>query len=220
MMFPRTLQSVPPDVLKGWSGALSQLGFPAAADRLICWAPKDLARRLQWSFPQGGYEVNHKQGGSDHRPVRLEVQLTLQPSREEPVKGEELELPPDLLQAVAEDEEGDGGESPGLLNSLASAVVCPKPTSSNPDAPVFPDYNLGINYSSELQVDAPHIVGFIRASGQAMSITFKVEDFYGEQVVPETTVQLQELSDAVPSSCTCTNPTIPVQVSSTYGSST
>ena len=35
-------------------------------------------------------------------------------------------------------------------------VVCPKPTSSNPDAPVFPDYNLGINYSSELQVDAPH----------------------------------------------------------------
>ncbi|CAK9070200.1 unnamed protein product [Durusdinium trenchii] len=96
-------------------------------------------------------------------------------------------------------------------------VVCPKPTSSNPDAPVFPDYNLGINYSSELQVDAPHIVGFIRASGQAMSITFKVEDFYGEQVVPETTVQLQELSDAVPSSCTCTNPTIPVQVSSTYG---
>ncbi|CAK9063727.1 unnamed protein product [Durusdinium trenchii] len=96
-------------------------------------------------------------------------------------------------------------------------VVCPKPTSSNPDAPVFPDYNLGINYSSELQFDAPHIVGFIRASGQAMSITFKVEDFYGEQVVPETTVQLQELSDAVPSSCTCTNPTIPVQVSSTYG---
>ena len=61
-------------------------------------------------------------------------------------------------------------------------VVCPKPTSSNPDAPVFPDYNLGINYSSELQVDAPHIIGFIRASKQAMSITFKVEDFYGEQV--------------------------------------
>lgn len=39
----------------------------------------------------------------------FQVQLTLQPSREEPVKGEELELPPDLLQAVAEDEEGDGG---------------------------------------------------------------------------------------------------------------
>ena len=26
-------------------------GFPAAADRLICWAPAPLARRLQWSFP-------------------------------------------------------------------------------------------------------------------------------------------------------------------------
>lgn len=124
--YAATLQSVPPDVLKGWSLDFKEANFrnfrfPAAADRLICWAPKDLARRLQWSFPQGGYEVNHKQGGSDHRPVRLEVQLTLQPSREEPVKGEELELPPDLLQAVAEDEEGDGGESPGLLNSLASA---------------------------------------------------------------------------------------------------
>ena len=99
-------------------------------------------------------------------------------------------------------------------------VVCPKPTSSNPDAPVFPDYNLGINYSSELQVDAPHIIGFIRASKQAMSITFKVEDYYGEQVVPETTVQLEELSDAVPSNCKCTNPTIPTEVSATYGDST
>ena len=29
---------------------------------------------------------------------------------------------------------------------------------------------------------APHIVGFIRASKQAVSITFKIEDFYGEQV--------------------------------------
>eukprot|EP00438_Fugacium_kawagutii_P014940 Skav217326 [mRNA] locus=scaffold2460:34852:43974:- [translate_table: standard] len=59
-------------------------------------------------------------------------------------------------------------------------VVCPKP--SYPGAPEFPDYNLGINYTSELQVDAPHIIGFIRASKQAMSITFKVEDYYGEQV--------------------------------------
>jgi hypothetical protein len=63
-----------------------------------------------------------------------------------------------------------------------SQVICPKPTSSMTDAPEFPEYNLGINYTNELQVDAPHIVGFIRASKQAVSITFKIEDFYGEQV--------------------------------------
>ena len=63
-----------------------------------------------------------------------------------------------------------------------SQVICPKPSSSMTDAPEFPEYNLGINYTNELQVDAPHIVGFIRASQQAVSITFKIEDFYGEQV--------------------------------------
>lgn len=96
-------------------------------------------------------------------------------------------------------------------------VICPKPTSSDPNAPQLGEYNLGINYTNELQVDAPHIIGFIRASGQALKVTFKVEDYYGEQVVPETTVDLQELSDAVPSTCKCTNPTIPVEVSSTFG---
>mmetsp|Transcript_64658 Transcript_64658/g.131465 ORF Transcript_64658/g.131465 Transcript_64658/m.131465 type:complete len:846 (-) Transcript_64658:209-2746(-) len=98
-----------------------------------------------------------------------------------------------------------------------SQVICPKPTSSMTDAPEFPEYNLGINYTNELQVDAPHIVGFIRASKQAVSITFKIEDFYGEQVVPETTVELQEGSDAIPSACSCTNPNVPPEVSATYG---
>ena len=68
----------------------------------------------------------------------------------------------------------------------------PKPVSSNPNAPPFPEYNLGINYTSSLQVDAPHIVSFIRASQQAVSITFSIEDSNGQEVVPETTVQLQE----------------------------
>lgn len=146
-----------------------------------------------------------------------------------------------------------------------SQVICPKPTSSMTDAPEFPEYNLGINYTNELQVDAPHIVGFIRASKQAVSITFKIEDFYGEQVqqicksprdhmaiwcnlitldlirwifdvlmstksirdpcgfhrqvVPETTMELQEGSDAIPSACSCTNPNVPPEVSATYGAS-
>ena len=60
-------------------------------------------------------------------------------------------------------------------------VICPKPTSTDANAPLLGEYNLGINYTNELQVDAPHIIGFIRASGQALSITFKVEDYYGEQ---------------------------------------
>lgn len=96
-------------------------------------------------------------------------------------------------------------------------VVCPKPVSSNPNAPPFPEYNLGINYTSSLQVDAPHIVSFIRASQQAVSITFSIEDSNGQEVVPETTVQLQELSDTVPSSCKCTMPTLPAEVQETYG---
>ncbi|CAJ1355436.1 unnamed protein product [Effrenium voratum] len=96
-------------------------------------------------------------------------------------------------------------------------VVCPKPVSSKPDAPPFPDYNLGINYTSAMVVDAPHIVSFIRASKQAVKVVFKIEDYYGDEVVPETTVELQELSDAVPSSCTCSNPTIPASVSATFG---
>eukprot|EP00438_Fugacium_kawagutii_P014943 Skav217329 [mRNA] locus=scaffold2460:128236:131691:- [translate_table: standard] len=121
----------------------------------------------------------------------------------------------------------------GLLAIIADAyetwhlvdlaqVVCPKPTSSDPDAPEFPDYTLGINYTGELQLDAPHIVGFIRASGQAVSITFKIEDSDGEQVVPETTVELQEGSDAVPSTCKCvyldeSTPGVPAGFAATYG---
>ena len=91
-------------------------------------------------------------------------------------------------------------------------VVCPTPVSSNPNAPPYPEYNLGINYTSSMQVDAPHIVSFIRASQQAVTITFSIEDANGQQVVPETTVNLQELSDAVPSTCKCTMPTLPAEV--------
>ena len=37
------------------------------------------------------------------------------------------------------------------------------------------------------------------------------------KVVPETTVELQELSDSVPASCKCTGPTIPTEIEATYG---
>ena len=96
-------------------------------------------------------------------------------------------------------------------------VACPKPISSDPNAPPFPEYNLGINYTSSLQVDAPHIVSFIRASQQAVSITFSIQDSDGREVVPETTIKLEELSDAVPSTCKCTMPSLPSEVEATYG---
>ena len=42
---------------------------------------------------------------------------------------------------------------------------------------------------------------------------------FHRQVVPETTVELQEGSDAIPSACSCTNPNVPPEVSATYGAS-
>mmetsp|Transcript_19719 Transcript_19719/g.45930 ORF Transcript_19719/g.45930 Transcript_19719/m.45930 type:complete len:850 (+) Transcript_19719:82-2631(+) len=96
-------------------------------------------------------------------------------------------------------------------------VVCPAPTVSDPDAPPYPEYNLGINYTSDMDENAPHIVTFIRSSQKAMSISFKIEDATGKTVVAETTVNLQELSSSVPSSCQCSNPAIPTEVEATYG---
>ncbi|CAE7728459.1 unnamed protein product [Symbiodinium pilosum] len=66
-------------------------------------------------------------------------------------------------------------------------------------------------------MDAPYIVSFMRASQQAMTINFRIEDSNGITVVSDTTVTLQALSDAVPSNCRCTMPTIPDQVAATYG---
>ena len=54
---------------------------------------------------------------------------------------------------------------------------------------------------------------------QAMSISFKVLDYNGETVVSDTTVQLEDLSTSVPSSCTCTSATIPPEVEAKYGQS-
>lgn len=95
-------------------------------------------------------------------------------------------------------------------------VVCPKPTVSS-TAPAFPEYNVGINYTSAMVVDAPHIVSFMRTSNKAVSITFKIEDANGASVVPSTTVNLAAVATTVPNTCTCTNPTIPTAVASTYG---
>eukprot|EP00438_Fugacium_kawagutii_P014939 Skav217325 [mRNA] locus=scaffold2460:9588:27216:- [translate_table: standard] len=81
-------------------------------------------------------------------------------------------------------------------------VVCPAPTVSA-GAPTLPPYNVGINYTSAMVVDAPHIVSFLRTSNKAMTITFKIEDANGAEVVPQTTVNLEAISSTVPSTCAC-----------------
>jgi len=53
--------------------------FPSSADRLLYWVADPLHSRLEWEFPRGGYQVNYKQGGSDHKPVSLEAILRIRP---------------------------------------------------------------------------------------------------------------------------------------------
>jgi hypothetical protein len=79
-IYARTLMKVPPERLHNWGVAFKEkhakpYHFPSSADRIIYWAPKALADRLTLTLPEGGYVVNHAQGGSDHRPVSLEVVL-------------------------------------------------------------------------------------------------------------------------------------------------
>lgn len=84
----KTLSSVGLEQMSSWGLTFKEKGFrpfrfPAAADRVIYWAPFGLDARISWQLPRGGYKVNHAQGGSDHRPVSLEVVLRIAP----PVEG-------------------------------------------------------------------------------------------------------------------------------------
>jgi len=81
-LYRRTLQDVPSEQLRAWGVLFKEsefrpFRFPACADRVIYWAPNGLAPRLSWSVHRGGYQVNHFEKGSDHRPVSLEVTLRI-----------------------------------------------------------------------------------------------------------------------------------------------
>merc|ERR1712232_299971 len=72
------------DQLDSWGiqfkeGSFRPFRFPACADRVLCWVPDALHKRMSWSLPRGGYKVDHRQGGSDHRPVYLEAVLRIDP---------------------------------------------------------------------------------------------------------------------------------------------
>lgn len=84
-LYKRTLQAIPPELLMEWGlcfkkDAFRPFRFPASADRVVYWAPIGLDARVCWKLPRQGYEVHHKQDGSDHRPVGLEALLQLLPA--------------------------------------------------------------------------------------------------------------------------------------------
>ncbi|CAE7240994.1 slob1 [Symbiodinium natans] len=56
--------------------------FPACPDRMIYWAADSLNERMSWELPQGGYQVNFEQLGSDHKPVWLDLSLHIAPPLE------------------------------------------------------------------------------------------------------------------------------------------
>lgn len=120
--YKRTLVDLGPEWLERWGVAFKQhdfrpFRFPAAADRVICWCPDELYDHLSFEFPRGGYEVNHQQLGSDHRPVSLEVTMKVWSERIRssiPLKPERSITKGALSEAEdaeAEDEAEDGLDS-------------------------------------------------------------------------------------------------------------
>merc|ERR1711957_549269 len=78
--YGETMSFVGVDQLAQWGvftqkGAIPAYRFPACADRVLYWAADSLFDRMTWEHPRGGYEVNHAQLGSDHRPVAVEAVL-------------------------------------------------------------------------------------------------------------------------------------------------
>jgi len=135
-LYKRTLATLGQEWLDNWGVAFKQkdfrsFRFPSCADRVIYWASDALYDRMSWELPRGGYEVNHSQLGSDHRPVSLEVILrisedpireskTLKPARSYMTEGF-LSEPEDPWSEVEED-------------GLESCEATPRTVASSPPA--------------------------------------------------------------------------------------
>lgn len=81
-VYRKTLFGINGNQLRSWGVCFKETDFrpfrfPACADRVAYWAPDGIAAHMFWSLPKGGYEVNHFQGGSDHRPVSLDAILRI-----------------------------------------------------------------------------------------------------------------------------------------------
>lgn len=84
-VYKRTLDNIGAERLSSWGVAFKKhdfksYRFPACADRIIYWCSDALAEQLELEILRGGYEVNHGQLGSDHRPVSLELILRIKSS--------------------------------------------------------------------------------------------------------------------------------------------
>lgn len=104
-------------------GSFRAFRFPACADRVIYWAPNSLAPHISWKVLNGGYDVNHRQEGSDHKPVCLEAVLR--------VAAPFLSSCPEG-RAPAEARRGSmaaRGEAPASEAEAASGAALPSPRS-------------------------------------------------------------------------------------------
>jgi len=84
--------------------------FPASADRVLYWAPDQLSGRISWTLPAKGYEVQHLQGGSDHRPVLLDAILHVSTTANESRIPPKLAPKTDRLDDVCGDTDSAGEE--------------------------------------------------------------------------------------------------------------
>mmetsp|Transcript_59601 Transcript_59601/g.129012 ORF Transcript_59601/g.129012 Transcript_59601/m.129012 type:complete len:930 (-) Transcript_59601:54-2843(-) len=93
-----------------------------------------------------------------------------------------------------------------------AAVICPA-------IPDMPPYELSIVYNgSRMNTAAPHIVSFLRTYRGAVNVSFKIEDATGAVVVPQTTLQLQDMDTALPDECLCSGTGLGTSpAASTYG---
>eukprot|EP00747_Dinoflagellata_sp_TGD_P061523 gnl/TRDRNA2_/TRDRNA2_152554_c1_seq1.p1 gnl/TRDRNA2_/TRDRNA2_152554_c1~~gnl/TRDRNA2_/TRDRNA2_152554_c1_seq1.p1 ORF type:complete len:595 (+),score=107.19 gnl/TRDRNA2_/TRDRNA2_152554_c1_seq1:132-1916(+) len=143
--YKRTLTAVSDEKVAEWGLVFKKhdfraFRFPACADRIIYWAPNSLARRMSWTFPRGGYEVNHAQGGSDHRPVSLEAELQIAP------------------EGDTADNAGDSGWTEGKLPYSQSlpTLVCAQDVEEGSEMSPVPDEHSDANLTDdEFEVHCP-----------------------------------------------------------------
>jgi len=153
-LYKRTMDTLGTEQLDTWGVVFKQnafraFRFPACADRVIYWAPDALSDRISWEFPCGGYEVNHGQLGSDHRPVSVEAIMRIAPGplqeskKLSPARTFLVEgiLQSDEEQSEAEDDEdlSEGTKqplSPSARTFRASSLLSKRHESTESLAPV------------------------------------------------------------------------------------
>jgi hypothetical protein len=93
------------------------------------------------------------------------------------------------------------------------AVVCPKPPAVN-----VTSYRLYIPDAPAMNKANAHIISFMRTSSKNVTVSFRVDDANGDEVVPNTSVTLQDLTGNVSSSCVCKPTVLPADAAAKYGS--